>query len=48
MLASVGLVKIFSNVAIKAKVVQSPNLLVRLDFRHYHVCVLLVSPLLPQ
>ena len=37
-----------SNVAIEAEVVQSPQLLVRLDVRHYNVGVLLVCPLLAQ
>ena len=41
-------VVIISNVAIKAEVIQAPQLFVRLDVRHYHVSVFLVSPLLPQ
>ena len=41
-------VKIMSNVAIEAKVVQAAHLLLRLYLCHYRVRVLLVSPLLAE
>ena len=37
-----------SNVAVETQVIESTNLLVRLDLGHDHVCVLFVSPLFAQ
>ena len=43
-----SLVKIMSNVAIKTEVIQTPHFLVSLDFSHYYVCILFISPLFSQ
>ena len=40
--------EIMSNVAVEAEVVDATYLLVRFNFRHYHVGILLVRPLFAE